>query len=305
MTVEDRQLRAELSSPVAGVAPGQAVVCYRGDLVRGGGTIVWTASIDCHVHSARCGHGTGSVAEYVECARNRGLSGIAITEHLPLPDDLDPAREYSMSVADLADYVREVAAETGDGVRVAVGIEADWLPTRLDYVRDLLASRTWDIVVGSVHFIDSWAFDDPSLVAEWDTRDIDATWERYFDLLIDAACSGLFDVMAHPDLVKKFGHRPASDPQMLYDETARAFAQAGVAAEVSTAGLRKPVGEIYPGDAFLLALRRNGVPVTMGSDAHAPLEVGYRFDEARKAIRSAGYDRVAWFERRSLVEVPL
>jgi histidinol-phosphatase (PHP family) len=261
--------------------------------------------VDCHVHTARCGHGTGSVAEFVECARVRGLCGIAMTEHLPLPDDLDPAREYSMPASDLPAYCREVEDEVGDGLRVAVGIEADWLPGRLDYVRDLLATQPWDLVLGSVHFLDSWAFDDPSLMAEWDRRDVDATWERYFDLLVDAACSGLFDVMAHPDLVKKFGHRPASDPHLLYDEAARSFAEAGVAAEVSTAGLRKPVGEMYPGDAFLLALRRHHVPVTLGSDAHAPAEVGYCLDEARTALRRAGYDRVAWFDKRIMTEVLL
>ena len=261
--------------------------------------------VDCHVHTARCGHGTGSVAEYVACARSRGLSGIALTEHLPLPDDLDPSRVYSMPATDLPAYCREVEGEMVDGVRVAVGVEADWLPARLDYVRDLLASQQWDVVLGSVHFIDSWAFDDPSLVAEWDRHDVDATWERYFDLLIDAACSRMFDVMAHPDLIKKFGHRPASDPDLLYDEAARAFAEAGVAAEVSTAGLRKPVGELYPGDAFLLALRRHNVPVTLGSDAHAPSEVGYCFDEARTALRAAGYERLAWFEARKMTEVPL
>jgi histidinol-phosphatase (PHP family) len=261
--------------------------------------------VDCHVHTARCGHGTGTVAEYVECARVRGLAGIALTEHLPLPDDLDPDREYSMPSVELPAYCREVEAEAADGLRVAVGVEADWLPGRMDHVRDLLATHPWDVVLGSVHFLDQWAFDDPSLVSEWDARDVDATWERYFDLLVDAACSGMFDVMAHPDLVKKFGHRPATDPSILYDEAARAFAEAGVAAEVSTAGLRKPVGELYPGDAFLAALRRHSVPVTIGSDAHAPSEVGYCFDEARSALRLAGYDRIAWFEKRSMIEVAL
>ncbi len=261
--------------------------------------------VDCHVHTERCGHGVGCVADYVTTARNRGLAGIALTEHLPLPDDLDPVREYSMPLAELSAYVAEVREQAGNGIRVALGVEADWLPGRLDYVRDTLAQHSWDVVLGSVHFLDSWAFDDPALVSEWETRDVDATWERYFDLLIDAACSRLFDVMAHPDLVKKFGYRPASDPHLLYDEAASAFAEAGVVAEVSTAGLRKPVEELYPGDAFLAALRRHEVRVTIGSDAHAPAEVGYCFEDARTAVRRAGYDRIAWFEGRTLTEVAL
>jgi histidinol-phosphatase (PHP family) len=134
---------------------------------------------------------------------------------------------------------------------------------------------------------------------------VDAVWESYFDRLIDAACSGVFDVMAHPDLVKKFGHKPASDASLLYDEAARAFAEAGVAAEVSTAGFRKPVGEMYPGEAFLAALARHSVPMTLGSDAHHPSEVGYCFAEAASALRAAGYTRIAWYKQRVRAEVDL
>lgn len=261
--------------------------------------------VDCHVHTVRCGHGEGVVADYVRAAERRGLAGVAITEHLPLPDDLDPVREYSMPACDLASYAQEVKDASSDLVDVALGVEADWLPGRMDHVESLLGEVPWDVVLGSVHFLDDWAFDDPALVSEWDRRDVDAVWESYFDRLVDAASSGLFDVMAHPDLVKKFGHRPATDATALYDEAAAAFAAAGVAAELSTAGLRKPVGEAYPSEGFLAALARHNVPISLGSDAHAPAEVGHAFEDAVSILRRTGYTSISWFRERKRSEVPL
>lgn len=259
--------------------------------------------IDCHVHTARCGHGSGSVADMVAAAERAGLAGIVLTEHLPLPDDLDPNRVYSMPPADLRDYVAEVRdASEASAIPVFLGIEADWLPGRLEHVTAMLDTAEWDVVLGSVHMLDGWAFDDPDLLDSWNSHDVDEVWETYFERLCDAAASGLFDVMAHPDLVKKFGHRPSFDPAELYDAAAKCFASGGVAAEVSTAGLRKPVGEMYPSPAFLSALVAHDVALTLGSDAHSPEEVGYALSDAAGTIRSAG-GRVVSFARRKPREV--
>ncbi len=267
--------------------------------------------IDCHVHTARCGHGEGSAAEYVAAARSADIDILTFTEHLPLPDALDPSREYSMPERELEFYLDEVASlsraegSLPDGITVLAGIEADWLPAHREHVKRLLSAHRFDVVLGSVHFLDGWAFDDPALLAQWDRADVDATWERYFDLLVHAARSGSFDVMAHPDLVKKFGHRPGFDTRDLFDATAIALAAAGVAIEVSTAGLRKPVGEMYPSADFLQACAQAGVPTTLGSDAHRPSEVGFAFDAARDALQTAGYDHLVYFVDRQPKEYPL
>jgi histidinol-phosphatase (PHP family) len=145
-----------------------------------------------------------------------------------------------------------------------------------------------------VHFIGEWAFDDPHHLDEWSSRDVDQAWREYFRLWMDAANTGLFDVMAHPDLVKKFGHFPSFEPDELFSECARTAADVGVKIEVSTAGLRKPVGEMYPGRQLLSAFRSAGVVATVGSDAHAPDEVGYRIDAAYDALRAVGYRSVAF-----------
>ena len=264
--------------------------------------------IDLHMHTPRCGHASGAPSEYAAAACRVGLDIIAFTDHLALPDGYDPDGEYAMRPAELADYVaevREVQRATGYKPRVLLGIEADWIPLHRAHTAQAIASHPFDIVLGSVHFLGDWAFDDPGMIDEWSTRSVAGAWHEYFEAFTRAAGSGLFDVMAHPDLVKKFGHVPPGDLSVLYEEVAAATADAGVAEETSTAGLRKPCGEIYPSDSLLAAFRRAGVPVTTASDAHTPAEVGSGLAEVRAAVARAGYDSIAYFEAREMREVSL
>lgn len=255
--------------------------------------------IDCHIHTERSGHGSGTVQQMVGAAVFKGLTGIVMTEHLPLPAGIDPDHHLAPSLEDFRSYADEVRsmAERVKGLEVVLGAEADWLPGREDEA-SALRQAAYDagatVLLGSVHFIDDWAFDDPHNLEEWDRRDVDDVWRAYFERWCDAARSGLFDVMAHPDLVKKFGHRATFDTRDLYTEAARAAADGGVLIEVSTAGLRKPVGELYPGADLLEAFRAADVDATVGSDAHATDEVGWGAEQAYDALRAAGYDRVTF-----------
>ncbi|HEX9093039.1 MAG TPA: histidinol-phosphatase HisJ family protein [Coriobacteriia bacterium] len=264
--------------------------------------------IDLHVHTSLCGHASGSVRDYVEAAGEAGVGTLCFTDHLPLPDGFPSG--YSMTWTDLPAYVHDVrdAAERSareGGPEVLVGIEADWLPGHEMLVAGATRAHPFDFVLGSVHFIDGWAFDDPDEIAGYAEWTYDALWARYFDDLAAAASSGLFDAMAHPDLIKKFGGRPESDPGPWYEEIAAVLAECGVAVEVSTAGLRKPCAEIYPAPDLLAACRRHGVAATMGSDAHAPEDVGYRMDAARQLLLEVGYGKVLVWRDRVPREVPL
>jgi len=248
------------------------------------------------------------MAEYVEAGRARGLDVICFTDHLPMPAPYP--QHYTMEAGEMPAYVADVlaaaaGARASGGPEVLLGIEADWLPDAVPSVRQAVAAYDFDVVLGSVHFLGDWAFDDPDLVARYDAWRPDDLWERYFEEVAHAAASGLFDVIAHPDLVKKFGSRPDRDPRPWYEMTADALAQSGVAVEVNTAGLRKPVGEIYPSLDLLKACRRHGVPATMGSDAHAPAEVGEGLDLARELLLDAGYGSVVCFRNRTAQEVGL
>lgn len=264
--------------------------------------------IDLHMHTARCGHATGTIREYVEAGRAAGLEVMCFTDHLPMPEPCP--QHYTMRADELDAYLADVRAVAADAARsggpeVLAGVEADWLPGHMDEVAAVIGARQLDLVLGSVHFIEDWAFDDPDLVERYGRWEIDALWARYFAEFDTAARSGIFDVMAHPDLVKKFGFRAERDPGAWYRDAALAMADGGIAVEVNTAGLRKPVGEIYPSLAFLRVCREAGVPATTGSDAHAPAEVAAGIPQARDLLRAAGYTSLVVFRGRQAEEVAL
>ncbi len=186
-----------------------------------------------------------------------------------------------------------------------LGIEADFLPGAEDRTATMLQERDFDYVVGSVHFIREGAvdMDDYSAWGTGGAASAEQVWSRYFETVAESARSGLFDIIAHPDLVKIWGSEhpermPQRDPRFYYERTVEALAEADVAVEVSTAGLRKPVGELYPAPAFLTMCLEAGVPVALSSDAHNPAEVGYGYGSALELLGELGVTELSVFERR-------
>ncbi len=243
---------------------------------------------DYHTHTARCGHAVGTPAEYVAAARAAGLTGLGVADHIPLLPDPDPV--LSMSLEELDAYVREVEELKGayPGY-VLLGIEADYRPHTVAQVSDLLAEYPFDYVIGSVHHLGDWGFDDPRQLAGYETRDIDALWAEYLELVGDAAESGLFTILGHLDLLKKFGYRPSQRVAKQWERLVARLAKTDVVVEINTAGLHRPVAEVYPALEVLQQLRLAHVPVTFGSDAHHPGEVGRDFDRALELAWLAGY----------------
>jgi histidinol-phosphatase (PHP family) len=250
---------------------------------------------DYHTHTSRCGHARGTPAEYVEAARAAGLLAIGVADHIPLLPEPDP--ELSMESCELGEYVEEVK---GLKARfpgfVLLGIEADYRPGTTPEVRSLLASQPFDYVIGSVHHLGDWGFDDPRQMEGYSSREIDDVWIEYFELVGEAAESGLFTILGHLDLVKKFGYRSTRVLDDELDRLVARIARAGLAIEINTAGLHKPVKEAYPSPEILRKMRVAGVPVTFGSDAHRPEEVGRDFAHAADLARAAGYDEFATLE---------
>lgn len=253
---------------------------------------------DYHTHTSRCGHAAGMSKDYVAAALATGLPAIGISDHMPLAGHPDPG--VSMAPEDLAGYVAEVRElkRRYPGF-VLLGIEADYFPGREEDIRAVLESQPFDYVIGSVHYLDGWGFDDVGNLAGFAERDIDAVYAQYFELLGDAAETGLYTIIGHLDLVKKFGHRPTRDMTRALDSLLRRLSGSGVIVEINTAGLRKPVGEVYPGPEVLEAVRAHGIGITFGSDAHAPGEVGWEFVAAADLARGIGFD-----VRAELVQQP-
>lgn len=259
--------------------------------------------VDYHLHTKMCGHATGEIEEYLAAAQRRGLAEIGFSDHLPLyflpPGESKPG--YAMPADGIPAYVGAVRKlqDKGGPVRVKLGVEADYIPGQENRLQKLLNDHPFDYVTGSVHFIDGWSFDAPAEIAQYSKWDLWELYEKYFTLVQQAALTGLFDIMAHPDLIKKFNFFPAGNLLSLYEDTARAFQRAGVCVEVNTAGLRYPVQEIYPAPEFLQIAFQYGLPVTLGSDAHRPDQVGAGFDLAIALIKAAGYKSITLFNRRT------
>jgi histidinol-phosphatase (PHP family) len=264
--------------------------------------------VDYHMHlrseRGEIAHETAAVEPYVEAAWAAGVDEIGFTEHgyyfRQMRSLLTVPYQTERCVYDIEPYIEAVVQARGRGLPVKLGLEVDYVPGREEETRELLAPYPWDYLLGSVHFIDGLGVDgEPRLV---DSVGVEETWRRYFETLAGATRSGLFDSLSHPDLVKMFGERAEAFD---YGPVLDAIAESGVAVEVSTAGLHKPVGELYPHPEFLRACRERGVPVTTGSDAHEPRVVGRDFDRARELLRSAGYGTVTVFEQRKARQEPL
>jgi histidinol-phosphatase (PHP family) len=260
------------------------------------------------------------LAAYCERAQAAGVEELAVTEHLFRfrqasdllggfwsDDRVPPALQVSMAdywafhaTADLDEYVRCVEEAKDAGLPVVIGMEVDYYPGRMDEVSTLLAGYPFDVLLGSVHWLGAWRFDDldvPLQMDEWSVRQVDACWEQYTGALEELAASGACDVLAHPDLIKVAGHVPDA-PAEWWDRMAEAAASSGMAAELSSAGWRKPVGEQYPALPLLQRFADRGVPFTTASDAHRLEHVADAAAGLRAVLGSVGVDSLRGYRGR-------
>lgn len=241
------------------------------------------------------------IARYTERAQSRAVDEIAITEHVhrfvQAAGWLDNAWWRAEATEDVDEYC-EAVVDAGRDLPVILGIEMDWLPGREAEIADFLAGRPFDVVLGSVHWFDgSAAVDHPEFLA-FDTRPSEQVWSDYLDALIAAVGSGLYDVLAHVDLPKKFGHLLPAALAGRLEEAVGAIAESGIAVECSSAGLRKEVGEVYPDPDLLASLCAAGVPATLSSDAHDPEGVAADFPTAVAVLKGAGYTTITRYRGR-------
>ncbi len=260
---------------------------------------------DYHIHTTLCNHAEGKASEYKTAAQRQGITEICFSDHGPNPDGYDP--RHRMEMGDFATYKQMVTAiQDGKTPKVLFGIETDYYEGCERFLGQWLPRQGFDLVIGSVHYIDGWGFDNPSERHLWDSVDVTATWRKYFELVGRLADCGLFDAVGHLDLPKKFGYRPPDkDLKEIVQPALDRIARAGMGIELNTSGLRKPVGEIYPSPLILSMARERGIPVCFGSDAHTPGDVGARFDLALGLARDAGYESYFRMNRRSMELTPL
>ena len=216
---------------------------------------------DYHMHTPLCRHAAGEPVEYARRAVEIGLKEIGFTDHSPMQqDNFD---NWRMSDSQLDEYVSKVrlAQKTFPQLTIRLGLEVDYLPGHEGWIHKLAARHPWDYFIGSVHYVsDSWDIDNPAKLSEWKKRDAFEVWTIYFQRLAQAAKSGLFEIIGHADLPKKFGIRPKQDCRPRYEDFVNAAAGAGCALELNTAGLRKDCREIYPSPELLRLARQKTFP---------------------------------------------
>ena len=266
---------------------------------------------DLHTHTALCKHASGAPEEYLAAGQKAGLAFWGVSDHFPAPAGYDA--EFRMAPDELPRYFGILKslkqAAQGTDLQVLAAAEFDYVPGRMDEVFAALAPfrSEFDYLIGSVHYVGDFAFDDPDKLDEWPRYGVDAVWDGYLTDLKDFVELGGFNVMAHSDLPKKFGFRH-SNPETVLARMTEIYERAaakGICLELNTAGLRVAAKEIYPAAELLRAAFRVGMKITLGSDAHKPEHIAYAFDEAAALARSIGWSTHTAFVRGEQVELPL
>ncbi len=253
---------------------------------------------------------SANAERYRAAAAERGIAELGVSEHVyRFAQALEIWRHpfWERFASDDLDAYCAFVREDSD---LRLGIEADFVAGAEDRTANLLQARDFDYVVGSVHFLRDGAvdMDDYSV---WDSeRGPEDIWRRYFETIAESARSGLFDIIAHPDLVKYWSashaeRTPPGDLRRYYEVAVEGIAESGVAVEVSTAGLRKPVGEMYPSRAFLAMCVEAGVPVALSSDAHRAEDVGAGYEQALELLADLGVEELSVFDRRARRQEPI
>ncbi len=251
--------------------------------------------LDLHNHTTRCKHATGTMSEYVDTALTQGVSVYGFACHAPMDYDTG----FRMGFDELQDYFHDIEKlqERYSGrCLIRKGLEVDYLPKHLD---SRVLDADVDYLIGSVHFLDDWGFDNPQLIGEYMRQDMLQCWQRYLHTIRDMAKSGLFQIVGHFDLLKIFNNPPDDSLCDAIAQTLESIQDAGMALEINSAGLRKPIGEIYPSKQILRKAFALGIPITFGSDAHAVQQVGFGRESAQKLAKDVGYTEMLDFHKRS------
>ncbi len=255
---------------------------------------------DYHVHS-RFSDGKSAPEDYIAPAVAAGLKEIGFSEHLTL---FMKSLDWSMNAAAVGPYLAHIKAlsQNVKDIKVRTGLEIDFFPGKEKEIHSFLSTIKLDYAIGSVHYLGDSTVDlGPEF---YNGKNIDKLFEVYFDHVMAAAASGLFDIIAHCDLIRIFGCNPSVNPEYLYRKLAKSFKIHDVAFEVNTNGRNKPIGDFYPDRQFLHIFKEENVPVCVNSDAHMPSRTGQYFDEAYELLKNVGYSEMAVFENRERFIIP-
>lgn len=269
-----------------------------------------TMIVDYHTHTYMCGHASGTLSAYIETAIERGVDEIALTDHLFLYYEDPGNRDPSLAMREEQypahyDAMKLTQCRYRERINVRVSVEADWVSGAEDRLREILSNYDFDFVLGGVHYVDGWLIDSAEDLHNYEKIPLEEIYRAYFRELRSAANSGLFDVLAHFDLPKKFGHKVPDSVKPIVLETLDCVKESGCAIEVSSVGLRDPIRECYPGPWIIEEMGKRDISIVLSSDAHAPAEVAYDFDRLIPMLLDSGYRSIVTFDQREPAVQPL
>ena len=249
--------------------------------------------IDLHNHTALCNHATGTIEAYVQKAIEQKIDVFGFSDHAPMTFDT-----YRMRFDEMETYeaqVLHVKEKYTGQIEILLGYEVDFLE---GYIDQSVLDRKVDYLIGSVHYLGNWGFDNPEFIGEYKGKNIDDIWQKYFDAIEEMAKSHLFDIVGHLDLIKVFNYLPKKDIKSLAKGAMDAIKNANMVVEINAAGFRKPIGEQYPSLPLLEMMAERDIPISFGSDAHGIEHIGFKKEEIRALAKNYGYKKCATFHNR-------
>lgn len=255
---------------------------------------------DYHIHTALCKHATGSMEEYVQQAIKIGLNEIAFTDHIPLPDEFDLA--HRMHPSQIETYLSEIRKlqDKYPQISILCGIEADYYEGFENYLQDFLATYPFDIVIMSVHFIKGWPENNWAFSYYFPDKTLTQIYSEYLEAVLKGIQTGLFDIIGHLDLIKSEEQSLVSENSNQIIEILQVAKKKNMAIEINSSGLRKDIEETYPSFDILPLIEESGLPMTFGSDAHAPEQVGLYFNQLQNEINKFPKIKMAGFKNRNI-----
>ena len=250
--------------------------------------------IDIHNHTPLCNHATGSIEEFTKKAIEKKIDIFGFSDHAPMKFD----DKYRMNFEQMNQYeaqVLHVKEKYKSKIEILLGYEVDYIK---GYIDERITKASVDYLIGSVHFLNGWGFDNPEFIGEYKNQDIDKIWEDYFEAIKEMAKSNLFDIVGHIDLIKLFKYLPKKEIKIIAKNAIKAIKKANMVVEINSAGLRKPINEIYPSSDIMELLVDFNIPITFSSDAHKVEDISYKKDEVLRYAKSFGYKKCAIFRKK-------
>jgi histidinol-phosphatase (PHP family) len=259
--------------------------------------------VDYHIHTEASPDAEGAMQEYVKAAQEKKIDEIGFSDHILLKHF---ENRSNLLVYEMPAYVQDFfKAKQESPIPIKLGAEVDFFEDKIEMMKEFVRKYPFDYVMGSVHVIGNWIVDDPTEIQEYSRKDLSQVYRDYFGLVRELCACELFDILGHTDLIKIFGFKPTQDLAAIYEETAETISRANICVEINPKGLIRPCREIYPSLQFLKILHARDVPITFGSDAHSPKDLGLNLAEAVGLAKKVGYREACTFSNRGRMSVKI